>query len=79
MCAAREIGDVAQDPYYFLYFGDQQPASYLSMDVDQRVVRCDSFSKVLSAGMRVGYIAGAWYTRRRRRDPRQALQSWCGG
>ncbi|KAK2749227.1 Aromatic/aminoadipate aminotransferase 1 [Myotisia sp. PD_48] len=32
--------------------------SYLSMDVDGRVIRLDSFSKVLSPGSRVGFIVG---------------------
>ena len=47
------------DPYYFLQFRDDESApkvpSFLSMDVDRRVVRFDSFSKVMSAGIRVGY------------------------
>ncbi|XP_064087840.1 kynurenine/alpha-aminoadipate aminotransferase, mitochondrial-like isoform X2 [Macrobrachium nipponense] len=48
------------DPYYFLQFRDQKdfPPSYLSLDVDGRVIRFDSFSKSLSAGLRVGYITG---------------------
>lgn len=45
------------DPYYFLQFSDRVP-SLLSMDTDGRVVRFDSFSKILSAGMRVGYVTG---------------------
>ena len=32
--------------------------SYLSLDTDGRVVRCDSFSKVLAPGSRVGWITG---------------------
>ena len=50
------------DPYYFLRFDDEsaeqdeeQPASFLSMDIDQRVVRFDSLSKILSAGLRIGF------------------------
>lgn len=48
------------DPYYFIQFRDQKdfPPSYLSIDVDGRVIRFDSFSKTLSAGMRVGYVTG---------------------
>ena len=58
------------DPYFHLQFG-RAPApldttsyvtppqeSYLSMDVDGRVLRFDSFSKILSAGMRIGFISG---------------------
>ncbi|CAG0913628.1 unnamed protein product [Notodromas monacha] len=32
--------------------------SFLSMDVDNRVIRLDSFSKIVSAGMRLGCIIG---------------------
>ncbi|XP_010707786.1 kynurenine/alpha-aminoadipate aminotransferase, mitochondrial isoform X2 [Meleagris gallopavo] len=32
--------------------------SFLSMDVDGRVIRTDSFSKVLSSGLRVGFLTG---------------------
>lgn len=48
---------IEDDPYYYLQFSDPLP-SLLSMDVDGRVVRLDSFSKILSAGMRVGYVTG---------------------
>ncbi|XP_051159721.1 kynurenine/alpha-aminoadipate aminotransferase, mitochondrial-like isoform X2 [Leptopilina boulardi] len=44
------------DPYYFLHFLDKQPLSFLSMDTDGRVVRFDSFSKILSAGLRLGVV-----------------------
>ena len=30
----------------------------LSMDVDARVIRFDSFSKILSSGMRMGMVTG---------------------
>ncbi|KAM8919266.1 kynurenine/alpha-aminoadipate aminotransferase, mitochondrial isoform 2-T2 [Lycaon pictus] len=32
--------------------------TFLSMDVDGRVIRADSFSKVLSSGLRIGFITG---------------------
>ncbi|KAI5738712.1 hypothetical protein M8J77_010297 [Diaphorina citri] len=44
------------DPYYFVHFLDKDPLSFLSMDQDQRVIRFDSFSKTLSAGLRLGYV-----------------------
>ena len=44
------------DPYYFLHFLDRQPCSFLSMDTDGRVIRFDSFSKILSAGLRLGVV-----------------------
>ncbi|KAI9327887.1 pyridoxal phosphate-dependent transferase [Obelidium mucronatum] len=46
------------DPYYYLQFGDTRTPSYFSMDVDGRVLRFDSFSKILSAGVRVGWVTG---------------------
>ena len=51
------------DPYYFLQvlllikFGEPIP-SYFSMDTDGRVLRFDSFSKILSAGARLGWVSG---------------------
>ncbi|XP_043472014.1 kynurenine/alpha-aminoadipate aminotransferase, mitochondrial-like, partial [Leptopilina heterotoma] len=44
------------DPYYFLHFMNKQPISFLSIDTDGRVVRFDSFSKILSAGLRLGVV-----------------------
>lgn len=44
------------DPYYFLHFLEKQPSSFLSMDTDGRVIRFDSFSKILSAGLRLGVV-----------------------
>ncbi|OXU18971.1 hypothetical protein TSAR_007721 [Trichomalopsis sarcophagae] len=46
------------DAYYFLHFLDEQPRSFLSLDVDGRVLRLDSFSKILSAGIRLGVVTG---------------------
>lgn len=62
----KEIYRIAQDhnllileddPYFYLQYGDKIP-SYLSMDVDGRVLRFDSFSKILSSGLRVGWATG---------------------
>jgi len=55
------------DPYFFLYLGsDERPPSYLSLENTQigdserqrRVLRFDSFSKVFSGGMRIGFVTG---------------------
>lgn len=46
------------DPYYFMHFDGDAPKSFLSMDTEMRVMRFDSFSKVLSAGLRVGWLTG---------------------
>ncbi|XP_045687772.1 kynurenine/alpha-aminoadipate aminotransferase, mitochondrial [Phyllostomus hastatus] len=49
---------IEDDPYYFLQFNKPWIPSFLSMDIDGRVIRSDSFSKVLSAGLRIGFISG---------------------
>lgn len=46
------------DPYCFMHFLDQTPPSFLSLDTEGRVMRFDSFSKVLSSGLRVGWVTG---------------------
>jgi len=46
------------DPYYFLQYAPQRARSLLSRDTDGRVLRFDSFSKVLSSGLRVGTVSG---------------------
>ena len=51
------------DPYYYLYFGKAvRPPSYFRLELETpevgRVVRFDSFSKILSAGMRMGFASG---------------------
>ncbi|KAI0750181.1 PLP-dependent transferase [Daedaleopsis nitida] len=50
------------DPYYYLYYGSApRPPSYFALERKQpemgRVVRFDSFSKVLSSGMRIGVLS----------------------
>jgi tryptophan aminotransferase len=57
---------IEDDPYYYLYFGEtERPASYFALENQEpveeplgRVLRFDSLSKVLSAGMRVGFVTG---------------------
>ncbi|KAH3827146.1 kynurenine/alpha-aminoadipate aminotransferase, mitochondrial-like isoform X1 [Dreissena polymorpha] len=46
---------IEDDAYYFL---EQRPLykSFLSLDVEGRVVRLDTFSKTLAPGFRVGYV-----------------------
>ncbi|KAL9186804.1 hypothetical protein ACHAXT_010524 [Thalassiosira profunda] len=65
----RRIYDIASefdliiledDPYYFVRLeGDRsEHPSFLEMDTDARVLRFDSFSKILSSGMRLGFVTG---------------------
>ncbi|KAJ6650200.1 hypothetical protein lerEdw1_013529 [Lerista edwardsae] len=41
---------IEDDPYYFVQFEKTKAPSFLSMDTDGRVLRCDTFSKVISSG-----------------------------
>merc|ERR1712232_522836 len=57
---AREFGllILEDDPYYWMQFGTSRVPSLFSMDVDGRVLRFDSFSKLMSSGIRVGFCTG---------------------
>ncbi|CAK5268112.1 unnamed protein product [Mycena citricolor] len=51
------------DPYYFLFYGKERAPSYFALERTEselvgRVLRFDSFSKILSAGMRLGFLSG---------------------
>ncbi|XP_027960173.1 kynurenine/alpha-aminoadipate aminotransferase, mitochondrial [Eumetopias jubatus] len=49
---------IEDDPYYFLQFSKSWAPTFLSMDIDGRVIRADSFSKILSSGLRIGFLTG---------------------
>jgi aromatic amino acid aminotransferase I len=75
LCQKYDVLIVEDDPYYFLQMPDYgsksvHPTSesefleslipsYLRIDVDGRVLRCDSFSKVIAPGSRAGWITAA--------------------
>ncbi|XP_066966954.1 kynurenine/alpha-aminoadipate aminotransferase, mitochondrial-like [Macrobrachium rosenbergii] len=46
------------DPYFLLEFGETLTTSFLRLDTESRVIRLDSFSKTVSAGIRLGYATG---------------------
>ncbi|KAF5374493.1 hypothetical protein D9615_009117 [Tricholomella constricta] len=51
------------DPYYYLYYGKApRYPSYFSLELEEpetgRVLRFDSLSKILSAGIRIGFASG---------------------
>jgi len=50
---------IEDDPYQFIVFDNELPPSFLSLDVDGRVIRCDSFSKTIAPGFRLGYLTAA--------------------
>ncbi|TRY64269.1 hypothetical protein TCAL_03982 [Tigriopus californicus] len=58
ICSKYDILIFEDDPYYFLQFGESRIPSFLSMDTDGRVLRFDSFSKILSSGIRLGFLSG---------------------
>lgn len=58
ICQDYNLLIIEDDPYYFLQFNKPRLPSFLSMDTDGRVLRFDSFSKVLSAGIRIGFVSG---------------------
>jgi len=49
---------VEDDPYHFLQFSGKRKKSIFSLDTDGRVIRFDSFSKLVSAGIRMGFASG---------------------
>lgn len=49
---------VQEDPKKYKTFLSKLITSYLSLDVDGRVLRLDSFSKVMAPGTRLGWIVG---------------------
>ncbi|XP_033632479.1 kynurenine/alpha-aminoadipate aminotransferase, mitochondrial-like [Asterias rubens] len=49
---------VEDDPYYYLQESQPRIPSYLSLDVDGRVLRFDSFSKLVAPGLRLAFITG---------------------
>ena len=46
------------DPYFFMQFSKCKVPSLFSMDTEGRVLRFDSFSKILSSGIRLGFVTG---------------------
>ncbi|KAL1502238.1 hypothetical protein ABEB36_007411 [Hypothenemus hampei] len=58
ICCKYNILILEDDAYYFLHFLEEEPMSFLSMDVEGRVIRFDSMSKVLSSGLRLAWLIG---------------------
>ncbi|KAI7854328.1 pyridoxal phosphate-dependent transferase [Circinella umbellata] len=58
ICQKHDVVIIEDDPYYYLQFNTPRTPSYFSMDVDGRVLRMDSMSKILSSGIRIGWVSG---------------------
>ncbi|MBR6675843.1 MAG: PLP-dependent aminotransferase family protein [Clostridia bacterium] len=58
VCARRGIMIIEDNPYGELRFAGEDIPTLKSMDTEGIVLYSSSFSKILSAGMRVGYICG---------------------
>ena len=54
----RNIPLIEDDVYGDLYFGDERPGIAKCYDNDNRVLSCSSFSKTISPGFRMGWVAG---------------------
>lgn len=66
VCQEMDLIIIEDDAYYYLYFPGSEtpglenlPKTFLSMDVDGRVIRFDSVSKFIAPGMRVGWVVAA--------------------
>lgn len=53
-----EVLILEDNPYGELRFAGEEVPNYKSFDTEGLVVYCSSFSKILSAGMRIGFICG---------------------
>ncbi|KAH1006714.1 hypothetical protein HUJ05_007422 [Dendroctonus ponderosae] len=58
ICCKYNILILEDDAYCFLHFQEEEPVSFLSLDVEGRVIRFDSMSKVLSSGLRLAWLTG---------------------
>lgn len=59
VCRDRNVVILEDDPYYFISFGKRRLPSYLSLDVDGRVIRLDSTAKIVAPGLRLGWLSAA--------------------
>ena len=60
LCSDYNLIVLEDDPYFYLQFEEKhlRPPSLFSLDTEGRVIRFDSFSKILSSGVRLGFVTG---------------------
>ncbi|CAH1776831.1 unnamed protein product [Owenia fusiformis] len=58
ICRKYNMLILEDDPNYFLQFSSVLTPSYLSLDVDGRVLRFDSFENTMGPGYRLGWVTG---------------------
>ena len=58
LCSKYDVLIIEDNPYGDLRFAGEDVPTVKSLDTEGRVVYCGSFSKILSPGMRLGYIVG---------------------
>lgn len=63
LLAQHGIPLIEDDVYGELYFGDRRPPPAKTFDTQGLVLHCSSFSKSLSPGYRVGWVAAGHYAR----------------
>ncbi len=59
LCSKYNVLIIEDNPYGDLRFTGEDVATLKSLDTEGRVIYCGSFSKILSPGMRLGYVIGA--------------------
>ncbi|XP_068241237.1 kynurenine/alpha-aminoadipate aminotransferase, mitochondrial-like isoform X2 [Palaemon carinicauda] len=59
ICCEYNLIIIEDDPYYFQqYTSEEYPPSFLRLDTECRVIRLDSFSKIIGGGLRTGFATG---------------------
>lgn len=58
LCSKYNVLIIEDNPYGDLRFAGDDVPTIKSLDTEGRVIYCGSFSKILSPGMRLGYIVG---------------------
>ncbi|XP_005105289.1 kynurenine/alpha-aminoadipate aminotransferase, mitochondrial-like [Aplysia californica] len=58
LCRKYNLLILDDGAYYFVQFGQKRSRSFQSLDVDGRVIRFDTFSKIVGAGYRLGWASG---------------------